>query len=125
MLVAVVLSGCSSRTVSHPATGQKIYESTRFGNKESVKRVEYTGPNGERFVLEGYQSDQAEGLGIVAYSTARGVAEGFGGGGGSSLGALAPVVAQKLTKDPQAPAGYKIVPKDDPSVPQLVYPDEK
>lgn len=78
LLLALVFVGCATRTAQTP-DGRVIYKSTRFGNKESIKRVEYRAPDGSVFILEGYSGDQVEGLGIVAEASARGVVQGMTG----------------------------------------------
>lgn len=92
MFGVVALAGCTTRTAKTP-DGRVIYTSTRFGNKEAIRRVEYRAPDGSVFILEGYASDQVEGLGIVTEAAARGAVQGLTG---------------------QASA-LKLVPKDDPS----------
>ncbi len=101
LTLLAVTAGCTTRTASTP-DGWVLYKSTRFGNKEAIKRVEYRGKDGSVFILEGYASDQVEGLGIIAESAARGAVQGITGGAGGGV-----------------PAGMKLVPKDDPSKPHL------
>lgn len=76
-LVALAGAGCTTRTLTLPGGG--TYKSTRFGNKEAIKRVEFHGPKGEVFILEGYAGDQVEGLGIVTEAAARGAVQGLTG----------------------------------------------
>lgn len=108
LLIACIalVQACTTRTAQTP-DGKVLYKSTRFGNKEAIKRVEYRGADGAVFILEGYSSDQVEGMGIVAEAAARGAVQGLTGGGGSALSGSA------------VPAGMKLVPKDDPSTPKL------
>lgn len=98
-------AGCTTRTAQTP-DGRVIYKSTRVGNKEAIKRVEYRDPDGSVFILEGYSSDQVEGMGIIAEAAARGAVQGMTGGAGGAV----PLSS--------IPAGMKMVPKDDPSKPQ-------
>lgn len=84
--------GCTTRTLTMP-DGREVYKSTRFGNKESIKRVEYRSAKGEVFILEGYDSDQVQAIGIAAEAAARGAVSGLTG-------------------------GYKLAPKNDQSEPQ-------
>lgn len=93
LIIAIALCGCTTRTLTLP-DGREVYKSTRFGNKESIKRVEYRGAKGEIFVLEGYDSDQVQAIGIAAEAAARGAVSGLTG-------------------------GYKLAPKNDASEPQL------
>lgn len=95
ILLAAIACGCSTRTAQTP-DGRVLYKSTRFGNKESIRRVEYRAPDGSVFILEGFAGDQVEGLGIVTEAAARGAVQGLTGQG----------------------SAMKIVPKDDPSKPQ-------
>lgn len=106
LTLLAIAAGCTTRTAQTP-DGKVIYKSTRFGNKEAIKRVEYRAPDGSLFILEGYSSDQVEGMGIVAEAAARGAVQGMTGGGGSAV----PLSS--------IPVGMKMVPKDDPSKPQL------
>lgn len=88
-----------------------IYKSTRVGNKEAIKRVEYRGADGAVFILEGYASDQVEGLGIVTEAAARGAVQGLTGGAGTA-GASAKAPVQKMEINefgafvPPAPGGF-------------------
>lgn len=95
ILLVAVACGCSTRTAQTP-DGRVLYKSTRFGNKESIRRVEYRAPDGSVFILEGFAGDQVEGLGIVTEAAARGAVQGLTGQGSS----------------------LKVVPKDDASKPQ-------
>lgn len=105
LIALAVMAGCATRTAQTP-DGKVLYKSTRFGNKEGIKRVEYRGADGAVFILEGYSSDQVEGMGIIAEAAARGAVQGItGGAGGASVRSI--------------PEGMKLVPKDDPSKPQL------
>jgi hypothetical protein len=56
--------GCTIREVATP-DGKILYKSTRFGNKETIGSIEYTFPDGSRFVLKGFGSDQVSALGVV------------------------------------------------------------
>ena len=106
LLVALaLLAGCTTRTAQTP-DGRVLYKSTRFGNKEAIKRVEYRSKDGTVFILEGFSSDQVEGLGIVTEAAARGAVQGLTGQAGG------------LAKPATIPDGMKLVPKDDPSKPQ-------
>jgi hypothetical protein len=78
LLLALVIAGCTTRTAQTP-DGKVIYKSTRFGNKEAIKRVEYHGADGVVFILEGYSADQVEGMSIIAESAARGAVQGMTG----------------------------------------------
>ena len=115
-ILAFLAFGCSSRTVTTP-DGALLFKSSRLGVKENVKGLEYTTPAGARLVLTGYTSDQVEALVAVTEAAVRtainSAAPGAGAGGyglPSSLSTNA------------VPAGYKLVLKDDPSVPQLEIP---
>ncbi len=57
-------SGCTVREITTP-DGKILYKSTRFGNKETIGSIEYVFPDGSRFVLRGYGSDQVSALGVV------------------------------------------------------------
>lgn len=74
--IALLAAGCSIRTATLP-DGRVLYSSKRFGNRESIKRIEFRDENGVTFIMEGYLSDQAEALGEVAERTAEGVAKGL------------------------------------------------
>jgi len=110
--ILVVLScvGCSVRKASMP-DGRVLYQSTRFGNKESIKRVEFRSEGGALFVLEGYASDQVEAIGIAAEAAARG-----------AVSALVPSSAATRQGPPSVPSGWKLAPKDDPSEAQPEIP---
>lgn len=109
LIVGVVaLAGCTTRTAQTP-DGRVLYKSTRFGNKEAIKRVEYRTKDGTVFILEGFSSDQVEGLGIVTEAAARGAVQGMTGQAGS------------LAKPTSIPDGMKLVPKDDPSTPKMEF----
>lgn len=105
LIALALLAGCSTRTAQTP-DGRVLYKSTRFGNKESIRRVEYRAPDGSVFILEGFAGDQVEGLGIVTEAAARGAVQGLTGQAGG------------LAKPATIPEGMKVVPKDDPSKPQ-------
>lgn len=70
VIALALMAGCTTRTAQTP-DGKVIYKSTRVGNKEAIKRVEYRGADGVVFILEGYSSDQVEGMGIIAEAAAR------------------------------------------------------
>lgn len=91
VILATALAGCTTRTLTLPGGG--TYKSTRFGNKETMRRVEYVSPKGERFILEGFAGDQVEGLGVVTEAAARGAVQGLTG-------------------------QYKLAPRNDASTPQ-------
>ena len=62
-LILLLTAGCATRTVTLP-DGSILYKSTRLGNKEQIKRLEFR-HGADVFILEGYSSDQVEALGIV------------------------------------------------------------
>lgn len=114
LLLALIIAGCTTRTAQTP-DGKVIYKSTRFGNKEAIKRVEYRGADGVVFILEGYSSDQVEGMGIVAEAAARGAVQGMTGGAGTAGAATkAPVQKMEISEFgafvPPASGGYVLTP---------------
>lgn len=67
-ILILALIGCGNAcTVREIATpdGKVLYKSTRFGNKETIGSIEYVFPDGSRFVLKGFGSDQVSALGVV------------------------------------------------------------
>ncbi len=62
-LLLLLLAGCATRTVTLP-DGSVLYKSSRFGNKEQIKRIEFR-HGADVFILEGYSSDQVEVLSAV------------------------------------------------------------
>ncbi len=82
-----LVTGCTSRNLSMPTkAGPFVYESQRFGNKETIKEATFVGADGSSFTLKGFTSDQVEALGVVAESAARGAVQalvGQAGGGGT------------------------------------------
>lgn len=116
-IFALLVFGCSSRTVTTP-DGALLFKSSRLGVKENVKGLEYTTPSGAKLVLTGYTSDQVEALTAVTEAAVRAAISSAAPGAGS-LGGLG---TQSTNAVPVVPAGYKLVPKDDPSVPQLEIP---
>ncbi len=118
------LVGCSARKAMTP-DGRVLYKSTRFGNRESIKRVEYRGPDGAVFIMEGFSGDQVEGMSMVAEASARGAVQGItGGAGGASALRSAPQVGNAAWTVPEGMKAVQrgsdvvLIPKDDPSVPQ-------
>ena len=107
-LLAFLAFGCSTRTVSTP-DGAFVFKSSRLGVKENVKGLEYTTPAGAKLVLTGYSSDQVEALVAVTEAAVR-----------TAINSAAPGAGTFSTN--LVPTGYKLVPKDDPSVPQLEIP---
>lgn len=93
--------GCSSRKATLP-DGRVLYQSLRFGTKEQVKHVEFRSAQGDVFVMDGYASDQVEALGVVTEAAVKGAVSAAVPGAGAL----------------RVPAGFKLAPKDDPSVPQ-------
>jgi len=63
LIIPLLLVGCATRTVTLP-DGSVLYKSSRFGNKEQIKRLEFR-HGSDVFILEGYSSDQVEALGVV------------------------------------------------------------
>lgn len=108
-VLAFLLFGCSSRTVSTP-DGKFVFKSTRVGVKENLKGLEYTTPGGARLTLSGYSSDQVEALVAVTETAVR-----------TAINSAAPGAGAFSTN--LVPTGYKLVPKDDPSVPHFEIPD--
>lgn len=108
-VLAFLLFGCSSRTVTTP-DGALLFKSSRLGVKENVKGLEYTTPSGAKLVLKGYSSDQVEALVAVTETAVR-----------TAINSAAPGAGAFSTNS--VPAGYKLVPKDDPSVPHFEIPD--
>jgi hypothetical protein len=110
LLAACLAFGCTTRKAALP-DGRVLYQSTRFGNKEAIKRVEFRSAAGDVFVLEGYASDQVEAIGVAVEAAARG-----------AVGALVPSAGVTRAGPPSVPAGFKLVPKDDPSraVPEII-----
>lgn len=107
-----ILTACTSRTFTLP-DGSPIYKSHRFGNRESIKRVEYRSKDGSVFIMEGYGSDQVEAIAAGVEAGARGAVQGLMGG----------TTAKPMSASTAAvPDGFKLVPKDDPSKPQLEIP---
>ena len=100
-IIILLAFGCSSRKATLP-DGRVLYQSFRFGTKEQVKHVEFRSALGDVFVMDGYASDQVEALGVVTEAAVRG-----------AIGAAAPGAGAL-----RVPAGFKLAPKDDPSVPQ-------
>ena len=70
------ITSCTTRTVTLP-DGRVVYKSSRFGNKESIKRFEFSASDGTRIVIEGYSGDQVEALGIVTKAAVEGAVEGM------------------------------------------------
>lgn len=116
-VLAFLLFGCSSRTVTAP-DGALLFKSSRLGVKEAIKEFEYSTPAGARVVLKGYSSDQVEALVAVTEAAVRAAINSAAPGAGS-LGGLG---TQSTNAVPSIPPGYKLVLKDDPSVPQLEIP---
>lgn len=98
LTLLAIAAGCTTRTAQTP-DGKVIYKSTRFGNKEAIKRVEYRAPDGSVFILDGYSSDQVEGMGIIAEAAARGAVQGMTGGAGTAGAASkAPVPKMEINE---------------------------
>lgn len=120
LLVGLIgLCGCSYRKLEIPykvggTNSVASYRSGRLGNNEALKRVEFRGPNGESFIIEGWSGNQSESMAMVAEGATRGAVAGFTGQYNQ---------AGRATQTTGVPAGYKMVPIDDPSKPQLAYPD--
>jgi hypothetical protein len=62
--------GCTIREIATP-DGKILYKSTRFGNKETIGSIEYVFPDGSKFVLKGFGSDQVSALGVVTEAAVR------------------------------------------------------
>jgi hypothetical protein len=101
-IIILLACSCSTRRATLP-DGRVLYESTRIGTKEQVKHVEFRSASGDVFIMDGYASDGVEALGIVTEAAVR--------------GAVGSVVPSPLAGAGQRgiPAGFKLVPKDDPS----------
>lgn len=104
-IILLFLCSCSTRKATLP-DGRVLYQSNRFGTKEQIKHVEFRSAAGDVFVLDGYASDQVEALGVVTEAAVK-----------AAVSSMAPVPATR-SGPPVVPAGFKLVPKDDPSKPQ-------
>lgn len=118
MLVLLFTAGCASRDVVERPDGGWEYRSRRVGAKEAVRRVEVRRPDGTVLVLDGFQSDTVEAVGVAVDAGVRAAVTslvpgaGLGGLSGAARGAPA---GQKWTL---GPGGIPVlVPKDDPSEP--------
>jgi hypothetical protein len=61
MLALILSAGCTTREFTF---GDMKYKSTRFGNKERIKSIEFR--HGDDLIkIVGYSNDQVEALGIV------------------------------------------------------------
>lgn len=109
---ALCLVGCTTRDIVLP-NGAGTYKSTRFGNKEVIGRIEFRGEDGSALIVDGFKSDQVQALGVVAEAAVRG-----------AVSSMVPAARSTPTVSladlmPRIPAGFKLVPIDDPSTPQL------
>ena len=77
-LSALLAGGCSTREISIPGTNLG-YKSTRFGNKENIRRIEYRSIDGSVLIVEGFVSDQVEALGVVTEAAVKGAVAGAKG----------------------------------------------
>lgn len=102
LAVLTLSAGCSVRTATLP-DGRVLYKSSRFGTKEQIKHVEFRSAGGDVFVMDGYAGDQVEALGVVTEAAVKGAVSAAVPGAGLL----------------SVPPGYKLAPKDDPSVPKL------
>lgn len=63
LLLSVLLAaGCTSREITF---GGATYKSWRFGNKETIGGIEIVAPDGTKFIVKTYQSDQVTAMGVV------------------------------------------------------------
>jgi len=77
LVALIAITGCTTRTVTLP-DGSVLYKSSRFGNKEQIRRLEFRHGT-DVFILEGYSSDQVEALGIVTKAAVEGAISGMKG----------------------------------------------
>ena len=101
-MAVLVSAGCTKRTLAMPTkAGPFVYESQRFGNKETLKEATFVGADGSSFAIRGFTSDQVEALSAVAEAASRGAVQAFMGG--ATPGTLSSVVSRGLPPQATAP----------------------
>lgn len=96
LTLLAIAAGCTKRMIEIPTKfGPVKYDSSRVGNKESIKEVVFTAPDGSSLTIKGFSGNQVDALEAVAEGTARGTAQGLTGGAGTA-GAATKAPVQKM-----------------------------